>query len=388
MVTQASAATKTRARAAAHEIARDASSSEAARAARQAAVESDPRWQAVVDRDESWGGVFVLGVGSTGIYCRPGCPARRPRAEVVTFFDEPDIAEEAGFRACKRCIPKQPPERLSDVERVRRVCRFVQTQADQSPSTAQLTRLAGLHPRRLQRVFQRHVGLSPGEFADACRVSRFKGLVRNGTSVTDAVYEAGYGSSSRLYESAGRSLGMTPGTYAKGGASQRIRFASVESQLGRVLVGATDLGVCTVYIGDDEASLVDELAREFSGAELSPETKALRPWLQLLVRHLEGEAPAIELPLDLRPTAFQRRVWQALQSIPRGETRTYSGIAAELGQPKAARAVGNACARNPVSIAVPCHRAVREDGGLGGYRWGLDRKRALLAGEQANGGRR
>ena len=379
MVTQAPTATKAEARAAERETARDA---------RRAAVESDPRWQAIIDRDPSWEGIFVLGVGSTGIYCRPGCPARRPRAEVVTFFAEPNIAEEAGFRACKRCKPKQPPERLSEVERVRRVCRFVQTQPDKSPSTAQLARLAGLHPRTLQRVFQRHVGLSPSEFADACRMSRFKGLVRDGVSVTDAVYEAGYGSRSRLYESAGRSLGMTPGAHAKGGAGQRIRYASVESQLGRVLVGATDLGVCAVYIGDDQTSLVNELAREFSGAKLSPEPKALQPWLQLLVRHLEGEAPAIELPLDLRATAFQRRVWRALQSIPRGETRTYSVIAAELGQPKAARAVGNACARNPVSIAVPCHRAVREDGGLGDYRWGLDRKRALLAGEQANGGRR
>ncbi len=384
MVTQTPTATKTETRAAERETARDA---------RRAAVESDPRWQAVVDRDPSWEGIFVLGVGSTGIYCRPGCPARRPRAEVVTFFDEPDVAEEAGFRACKRCKPKQPPERLSEVERVRRVCRFVQTQPDaglsgKGRSTAQLARLAGLHPRTLQRVFQRHVGLSPSEFADACRVSRFKGLVRDGASVTDAVYEAGYGSSSRLYESAGRSLGMTPGAYAKGGAGQRIRYASVESELGRVLVGATDLGVCAVYIGDDEPTLVGELEREFSGAALSPEPKALQPWLQLLVRHLEGEAPAIELPLDLRATAFQRRVWQALQSIPRGETRTYSAIAAELGQPKAARAVGNACARNPVSIVVPCHRAVREDGGLGGYRWGLDRKRALLKGEQGDGVRR
>ena len=359
-----------------------ASSRDAARDARRAAVEADPRWRAVVDRDPSWEGVFVLGVGSTGIYCRPGCPARRPRAEVVTFFDAPDVAEEAGFRACKRCKPKQPPGRLSEVERVRRVCRFLQAQPEEPPSTAQLARLAGLHPRTLQRVFQRHVGLSPSEFADACRVSRFKGLVRDGASVTDAAYEAGYGSSSRLYEGASRSLGMTPGAYAKGGPGQRIRYASAASRLGRVFVGATDLGVCAVYIGDDETTLIEELEREFPGADRSPDHKALQPWLRLLLRHLEGEAPAIELPLDLRATAFQRRVWQALQSIPRGETRTYSAIAAELGQPKAARAVGQACARNPVSIAVPCHRAVREDGGLGGYRWGLDRKRALLEGEQ------
>ena len=355
------------------------------REARRAAVEADPRWQAVVERDPSWEGRFVLGVGSTGIYCRPGCPARRPRPEVVTFFDGPEFAEEAGFRACKRYKPQQPPERLSEVERVRRACRFLQAEPDETlfsgVSTRQLARLAGLHPRTLQRVFRRHVGLSPGEFADACRVSRFKGLVRKGTSVTDAAYEAGYGSSSRLYQGARRSLGMTPRAYAKGAPGQTIRYADTSSRLGLVFVGATDLGVCAVYIGDDEAALVEELAREFPGATQRPDRKALQPWLTLLVRHLDGEAPASELPLDLRATAFQRRVWQALQSIPRGETRTYSDLAAELGQPKAARAVGQACARNPVSIAVPCHRAVREDGGLGGYRWGLDRKRALLDGE-------
>ena len=347
-------------------------------AERRAAVEADPRWRAVVDRDGAWDGIFMLGVGSTRIYCRPVCPARLPRAEVVTFFDEPASAEGAGFRACKRCKPKEAPPHLSEVERVRRVCRLLQAQPGERRTSRRLAEVAGLHPRTLQRVFQKHVGLTPSEYAEACRASHFKGLIREGASVTEATYEAGYGSSSRVYEGAGRRLGMTPGQYAKGGEGLAIRYGTSACELGGVLVGATEVGVCAVYVGDERESLVRELETEFPRSTIEADDAGLSPWVALLARHLAGQAAAIELPLDVRATAFQRQVWQALREIPLGETRTYSQIAESLGAPKAARAVGNACARNPVSIVVPCHRAVREDGGLGGYRWGLDRKRALL----------
>ncbi len=350
---------------------------------RRATVEADPRWRAVVERDTSWDGAFVLGVGSTGIYCRPGCPARRPRPEVVSFFEAPETAERAGYRACKRCRPKERPQRLSEVARVRRACRLLQARPDGRFTTAQLAAVAGMQPRTLQRVFRRHVGLSPREFAHACRISHFKGLMRDGASVTEATYAAGYGSSSRVYEGSKASLGMSPGQYAKGGAGLTLRYGSADCDLGLVMIAATDLGVSAVYLGNDAAALKAELAREFPGAQLEEDSEGLSPWLQLVVRHLAGQAPAIELPLDVRATAFQRQVWRALQEIPRGEQRTYAQIAASLGKPKAARAVGQACARNPVSVVVPCHRAVRQDGGLGGYRWGVDRKQQLLDREAA-----
>jgi AraC family transcriptional regulator of adaptative response/methylated-DNA-[protein]-cysteine methyltransferase len=347
-------------------------------------VRSDPRWRASLDRDAAWDGAFVLAVSSTGIYCRPTCPARRPRPEVVRFYADPDTAEEDGYRACKRCKPRDFPPHLEEAERVRRACRWVQAQPDAPVSTARLAEVAGLHPRTLQRVFRRHVGLSPSEFAEACRISHFKGLMRDGASVTDATYAAGYGSPSRAYAQAAGALGMTPGQYARGGDGTSMRYATGRSPLGIVLLAATEVGICALYLGDNEAELTLELAKEFPRAEFEPDPAGLRPWLELVGRHLAGDAPSVELPLDVRATAFQRRVWRLLQSIPRGETRTYAELAEALGQPTAARAVGGACARNPVSVVVPCHRAVRADGGLGGYRWGLNRKRALLASERAD----
>ena len=340
------------------------------------------RWQAVLDRDVTADGTFVYAVQSTGIYCRPTCPSRRPRLAVVEFFSRAKSAERAGFRACKRCRPNVSDSDAATLDQVRRVCAALHDGTDTPRRLDGLAALAGTSPRQLHRAFKRFVGITPRQYADACRLSRFKTLVKNEQGVTTALYDAGYTSSSRLYESAGERLGMTPDRYRRGAPGVALRYATATSPLGTVLLGATDRGIAAIYLGDADAELITELHQEFPAATVSHDRDTLEPWLELVLRHLAGQVPSLELPLDIRATAFQRQVWQELRRIPRGQTRTYKELAQAIGRPAAARAVGQACARNPVSLAVPCHRAVREDGGLGGYRWGLERKRDLLATEQ------
>ncbi len=349
-------------------------------------------WHAVESRDAGFDGSFVYAVSSTGIYCRPSCPSRRPRRENVHFFAVPEAAEQAGYRACRRCRPGDAEAGDPHLDMVRRVCRYIDGQGagqgagngDGGPPTlAELSSHAGLSPYHLQRTFKRVMGITPRQYADARRLGRLKAGLRRGEPVTGALYEAGYGSSSRLYERAPTQLGMTPATYAKGGRGARIRYSVVASSLGRLLVGATERGVCAVYLGDDDAELEGELAQEYPAAEIRRDDRGLGRWSAALVGYLAGAEPRLDLPLDVRATAFQWRVWEELKRIPLGETRSYGEIAARLGKPKAQRAVGRACATNPVSLIVPCHRALREDGGLGGYRWGLERKEALLASERA-----
>ena len=346
-------------------------------------AESEARWQAVQNRDRRFDGAFVYAVRSTGIYCRCTCPSRRPNRQHVSFFSGPEPASQAGFRACLRCHPDQSLTADRQMDLVRTACRHIQEAEDGPPSLTELSAALAVSSGHLQRVFKRQLGVSPRQFADACRQERFKARLKSGWDITDAMYDAGYGSTSRLYEGSLDHLGMSPASYKRGGGGARIAYATVESPLGQLLVAATEQGVCAVKIGDHHESLEEELKGEFPGAELRRDSPVLGEWVTAIVEHLSGQLPNLDLPVDVWATAFQRLVWEYLRNIPYGETRTYQQIAIELGQPKAARAVGRACATNPVAVVVPCHRVVRRDGNLGGYRWGLHRKKELLAQELA-----
>jgi AraC family transcriptional regulator of adaptative response/methylated-DNA-[protein]-cysteine methyltransferase len=336
---------------------------------------SDARWEAVLARDAHYDGAFVYAVRSTRIYCQPSCPSRRPGREQVVFFPTADAAEAAGFRACRRCKPDEPDAR---VVLVRRICRHIDGLADEPPDLKALGVFAGLSPSHLSRLFKRVTGITPREYADTRRLERLKLRLAEGRTVTTALYSAGYGSSSRLYERSDAQLGMTPAAYRRGGRGEQIRYTIQDSPLGRILVAATAKGLCAVYLGDEDSQMEAALRRHYPAAQLVSDPGGLGESVAALMHHLDGELPHLDLPLDVRATAFQRRVWDQLQAIPPGETRSYSDIARAVGQPKACRAVARACADNRVALLIPCHRVVREDGQLGGYRWGVERKRALL----------
>jgi AraC family transcriptional regulator of adaptative response/methylated-DNA-[protein]-cysteine methyltransferase len=343
-------------------------------------MSDDERWDAVLSRKRDRD--FVYAVRSTGIYCRPSCPSRRPRRQHVVFFDKPQMAERHGFRACRRCHPNTEARNDPAQELVKRACAYIDNHPEGPPSLVELGKALGHSPFHVQRTFKRLTGISPRAYADARRVVRLKTRLRGGDSIAGALYEVGYGSSSRLYEHAGTQLGMTPGAYRKGGAGTEIVYTIAPCALGRLLVAATTRGVAYVALGDRDAPLTAALKREYPAAGVQRDDAALGRYVRPLVKYIAGRQVALDLPVDVRATAFQRRVWEALRQIPAGETRTYKEIARAIGAPKAMRAVGSACARNPVSLIVPCHRAIREDGGLGGYAWGLTRKEKLLATEQ------
>lgn len=347
--------------------------------------DAETAWAAVQGRDDRFDGRFVYAVRSTGVFCRPSCPSRRPGRGQVAFFADAGAAAAAGFRACKRCDPASPRSpRAAALERVRAL---IEERLDDRLTLAELARAARLSPAHLQKSFKAALGLSPRDYVRARRAERFKAEVRGGRSVTDALYHAGYGSGSRLYESAPKRLGMTPGAYRNGGRGQRIGYTTAESRYGRLLLAATARGVCAVQLGDSDGALAATLRQEYPEAELRRDDATLRPWLAAILAHLDGRVPRLDLPLDVAASAFQRRVWAALQEIPRGETRSYAQVAASLGAPRAARAVARACAANPIALLVPCHRVVRADGAAGGYRWGAPRKQRLLADEQRRAGR-
>ena len=337
-------------------------------------------WRATLARDSRVDGSFVLAVRSTHIYCRPSCPARRPLRRNVTFFRTREEAEKHGYRACLRC---RPNEIAAPVALVQRAAGYLAESSEESVRLGTLAQMLGTTQATLRRAFLQVTGLKPRELAEALRIKRFKAMLRAGKSIADALYETGYGSSSRVYERSNAQLGMTPATYQKGGKGMKIGYSIAKSPLGKVLVAATERGVSAVYLGDAENAMVAELRQEYPRAEIAPAGDSFQRWVREIVQRMEGKEPRMELPLDLQATAFQRRVWQELQRIPRGRTRTYSQVARSLGQPKAVRAVARACATNPVSIVVPCHRVIREDGTLAGYRWGLSRKEQLLAQERA-----
>lgn len=336
-------------------------------------------WRASLDRDARADGSFVLAVRSTHVYCRPSCPARRPFRCNVIFFRTREEAEEQGFRPCLRC---RPDEIAASAALVARAAKYLGQSREEGFRLSDLARELGSNTTTLRRAFRQVTGLAPRELAEALRVKRFKSLLRAGRKITDALYETGYGSSSRVYERSNAQLGMTPATYRKGGKGMKIEYTIAKSPLGNVLVAATERGVSAVYLGDTRSKLVAELREEYPQAEISPAAGGVQRWVREIVQRIEGKPAQLDLPLDLQATAFQRRVWQELQRIPRGTTRTYSQVARALGRPKAVRAVARACATNPVSVVVPCHRVVREDGNLAGYRWGLARKEQLLASEQ------
>jgi AraC family transcriptional regulator of adaptative response/methylated-DNA-[protein]-cysteine methyltransferase len=343
-------------------------------------------WRATMARDARADGQFVLAVKSTRIYCRPSCPARRPLRRNVEFFRTGTEAERQGFRACLRCKPNEIAGPVALVEAAaRELTTAASTDSEQSVRFGSLARKLGSTPATLRRAFLQVTGLRPRELSEALRLAKFKKLLREGKSITDALYETGYGSSSRVYERSNAHLGMTPATYRKGGKGMKIGYSIAKSALGKVLVAATDRGVSAVYLGDAEDKLVQELRDEYPRAEISAAADSFQRWVKEIVHRVEGKPPRVELPLDLQATAFQRRVWQELQQIPRGTTRTYAQVAKALGNPRAVRAVARACATNPVSIVVPCHRVIRQDGNLAGYRWGLSRKEQLLAQEQSTG---
>ncbi len=359
------------------------------RTPQQTAVQINARrWQAVIDRDSSLDGTFVFGVSSTGIFCRPSCPAKRPRRENVSFFDHALQAEQAGYRACLRCRPKavdgNPQSAL-----VRAMCRYIEQHIEDRLTLSLLAKEFRLSPFHLQRTFKAVLGVSPKAYIDAVRLRQVKQNLRAGHSVTTALYAAGYGSSSRLYERTATQLGMTPEKYRRGAVAAVVRYTIATSPLGRMLIAATDEGICSIQFADRFADNDDQLQqglmREFPFATRRRDDQAMAEWRVNLTRLMEGRETSPSLPLDIRATAFQRRVWKALQRIPRGETRSYSAIAKQIGMPKATRAVARACATNPVALAIPCHRVVRQDGELGGYRWGIERKEQLLAIEKEAG---
>lgn len=338
-------------------------------------------WRATMSRDARADGTFVLAVRSTHIYCRPSCPARRPLRRNVIFFRTGVEAEKQGFRPCRRCRPNEVAGPVALVERASR--ELAKFGVDEGIRFAALAARLNTTPGTLRRAFQQVTGLRPRDLAAALRLSRFKKMLRDGKGIAEALYETGYGSTSRVYENSNAQLGMTPATYRKGGKNMKIGYAIAKSSLGKILVGATERGISAVYLGDADAKLLEELRDEYPQAEISAGGDAFAQWVKEIVQRVEGNPPRLELPLDLQATAFQRRVWQELQRIPRGSTRTYTQVARALGSPKAVRAVARACATNPVSIVVPCHRVIREDGSLAGYRWGLSRKEQLLAHERA-----
>jgi AraC family transcriptional regulator of adaptative response/methylated-DNA-[protein]-cysteine methyltransferase len=358
------------------------------------AVFAGKAWQQVLQRDAAADGQFVYAVKSTGVYCRPSCPSRRPERKNVSFFPTNEMAEAAGFRACLRCEPTRvAPKADPQAEAIAKAAEFLSTHAGERTSLDALADAAGVGKFAVLRGFKRVLGVTPGEFAREQRKERFRERVQARASarmskspVTDAVYEAGFGSSSRLYEGVDAMLGMSPTAMKEGGAGETIRYAMADSPLGRVLVGATDRGLCAVLFADDDAEAAVDLRERFPQAVLRRDDKDLREAVQFVLGRMKESSSAATMPFHARATAFQQRVWRALSAIPRGETRTYAEIAAEVGSPAAVRAVGTACGANPLAVVVPCHRVVGADGKITGYRWGVERKKRLLEMERSRSG--
>lgn len=342
-----------------------------------AEADDQARWSAVITREAAWDGEFVFAVSTTGVYCRPSCAARRPRRENVAFFARPEQAEQAGYRACLRCRPRSLSGN-GPSDSVKAICRFIEQHIDEPITLALLGKEFRQSPFHLQRRFKAVLGITPREYADSCRLRLLKRNLQAGDNVTRAMYDAGYGSSSRLYERTASHLGMTPDKYRRGAIAATIRYTCAESPLGRMLIAATDRGICAIQFARTDGELIEGLKHEFPFAARKLDDGGLRQWVVSLLQHMQGKDPHSDLPLDIRATAFQRRVWTYLQSIPFGATRSYSQVAKAIGQPTASRAVARACATNPVAVAIPCHRVVREDGSMGGYRWGMERKKTLL----------
>ncbi len=337
----------------------------------------DPRWASVVARDPKADGAFFYAVATTGVYCRPSCAARRARPENVRFFESVAAAERAGFRACKRCKPEQGRLETQQAALVTRACRMID-EAETAPSLGTLAQELGLSSSHFHRLFKSVTGVTPHDYAAARREDKVREGLGRGTAVTAAIFEAGYNASSRFYEKSNAVLGMTPRVYRAGGSETTIQFATGESSLGNVLVAQSAKGVCAILIGDNAAELARDLQRRFPKANLTPGDSAFAKTVARVVRFVDAPGKDFGLPLDIQGTAFQKRVWKALVRIPAGKTKSYTEVAKQIGAPKAVRAVASACAANSIAVAIPCHRVLRSDGSVSGYRWGVERKRALL----------
>lgn len=353
-------------------------------AAQAHATESDPRWAQVLARDAAADDLFFYSVASTGIYCRPSCGARHPQPENVCFHATREAAETAGFRPCKRCKPDQPALATRHAAAITQACRFIEA-ADVPPTLDALAKMVGISPHHFHRLFRQHTGLTPHEYAAAHRAGRVREQLTQQATVTDAIVEAGFNSSSRFYEKSDEVLGMTPQQFRRGGTQTTIRFAIGQCSLGAILVAQSERGICAILMGDDPDALAHDLEDRFPHANLVGGDKAYEKIVAQVVGFVEAPSLGLDLPLDIRGTAFQQRVWKALQAIPSGSTASYTDIANRIGSPKSVRAVAGACAANAIAVAIPCHRVVRNDGGLSGYRWGVERKRALLDREAKEG---
>jgi AraC family transcriptional regulator of adaptative response/methylated-DNA-[protein]-cysteine methyltransferase len=341
----------------------------------------DFRWNSVVKRDAAADGTFVYAVRTTGIYCRPSCPSRTANRKNVSFYVSPAEAEAAGYRPCRRCNPNGPSPAETYAAIVAKACRLIKS-AEEPPKLDDLAASFGMSPFHFHRRFKAITGLTPKAYGAAHRMNRVRAeLVDKGSSVTRAIYGAGFNSNSRFYERSNEILGMTPTAFKGGGKGAHIRFAVAQCSLGAILVACSEKGICAISLGDDPGELVDEFQEQFSNADLIGGDRDFDLLVARVVGFVEAPQLGLDLPLDVRGTAFQQRVWQVLKAIPAGETASYAEIARRLGAPKAARAVARACAANNIAVAIPCHRVVRNDGSLSGYRWGVDRKRALLENE-------
>lgn len=344
-------------------------------------------WLAVLDKDAGLNGQFVYGVRSTGVYCKPSCPSRRPRREQVTFFSTPDAAEANGYRACLRCHPKGRIDAEPAVEIAEKASRFIErklAEGDTGRITLEaLSEAVGVSPFHLQRTFKQVMGVSPHQYTAAMRLERLKSNLREGDDVTGAMYGAGYGSSNHLYNTAASQMGMTPGAYRQGGLGMDVKYTITSSPLGKMLVAATERGLSAVHFGDSDSDLLASLRAEYPAAQITRDDNGVMNWVRPILSQLEERKPYLDsIPLDVIGTPFQETVWTAIKNIPYGSTRSYGQIAEAIGHPKAVRAVAQACGANHVALVIPCHRVVREDGSLGGYKWGIDRKQTLLAGER------
>jgi len=342
---------------------------------------ANQKWSLVLARDAKADGRFVYAVKSTGVFCRPSCPSRRPRRENVEFFDSPAQAQQAGYRACRRCTPL---ERDRQTQKVEAACRYIDENLDITLSLTAISRHVAISPFHFQRLFKRILGISPREYQQARRAGKFRQALLGAGSVTDAIYEAGYSSSSRAYENVPAQLGMTPSAFRRGGEGVEIRCTVMATELGKLLVATTQRGVCAVRFGENEAALLRELRHDFVAAEIQRDDQGLEPVANQIKQLLNGSKTSLNIPLDLRGTAFQQMVWKELRRIPAGQTRSYTEVAKTIGRPRAVRAVANACARNPVALVVPCHRVVQKNGSVAGYRWGVKRKKSLLEKEAAS----
>lgn len=340
-------------------------------------LDDEELWQAVATRDARFDGRFCYAVKTTGVYCRPSCPAKRPRRAHVSFHAGPEAAERAGYRACKRCNPAGPARAADGAAKIEEACRLIE-KAESPIPLATLARAVGLSPHHFHRQFKSALGITPKAYGDALRNDRVRAALSGGASVTEALYEAGFGSSGRFYANAAGALGMAPRTFRDGGPSERIAYGVSGCSLGTVLVALSAKGVCAILLGDDAGDLTQAVRALFPQATLQEGDATFHATMSLVVSLVDRPDTPCDLPLDIRGTAFQRRVWEALRAIPAGRTVSYAELAAAIGAPSSVRAVAGACAANKLAVAIPCHRVVRGDGSLSGYRWGVDRKRALL----------